>query len=252
MKQRDRSSVPHIATSAEREQLQATVGAWSTIVLVVTVNILWVVAKLLIGEGQLSGLNLMIFTLGGLAVVGWLSLLASSYRPGALFALLAWVTQTGIDDGEESRLESASTSAGRFQRATTNLWVPVTFQFWLVGWLIYASGGITSSPYLPVPVAMMIIGQSVYHVRPIQLDTGARLRDVLIFLWRVACFYGYPQLMFGSLLIALAMLHEYHPLAISPAPIAETIFIMQLSVSIGLYVAFIVRRVDRAAAPDVS
>jgi hypothetical protein len=249
--QRDRASMPNVVTGAEREQFQAAVGAWSTVVLVAAVNLIWGVAKLLTGKGQLSGINLMIFTLGGLTIIGWLGLLTSSYRPGALFALLARTTQTGPVEGDDGLLNNgAHVGPGRFQRAISNLWVPVTFQFWLVGWLIYASGGITSSPYVPVPVAMMIIGQSLYHVRPIGLRAEAKLRDVLAFLWRVACFYGYPQLMFGSLLIALAMLHEYLPLAASPAPIAETIVIMQLSVSIGLCVAFIVRRVDRAATPD--
>jgi hypothetical protein len=193
----------------------------------------------------------MIFTLGGLIIIGWLSLLASSYKLGALFALLARVTQAGPIESEEGAYDGAQEGPGRFQRAITNLWVPVTLQFWLVGWLIYASGGITNSPYIPVPVAMMIIGQSVYHVRPIQLGSDAKLHDVLVFLWRVACFYCYPQVMFGSLLLVLAILHEYLPPATGPAPIAETVFILQLSVSIGLYVAFIVRRVDRAAAPDV-
>ena len=250
MNQHGRISMPRIVTSAEREQFQATVGAWLTVVLVVTVDVIWVVVKLLTGQGQLSGINLMIFNLGGLIIIGWLGLLASSYKLSALFALLARVTQASPVEGEEGSCDTAEKDPGRFQRAITNLWVPVTLQFWLVGWLIYASGGIVNSPYIPVPVAMMIIGQSVYHVRPIQLGANAKLRDVLIFLWRVTCFYGYPQLMFGSLLLVLAILHEYLPPTTGPAPIAETIFILQLSVSIGLYVAFIVRRVDRAAAPD--
>jgi hypothetical protein len=237
-----------LSLSGEREQLQATVGAWSTVILVVAVNILWVTAKLWFGDGQLSSIDLMIFTLGGLIAIGWLALLASSDKVGVLFALLEKVTEAGAAEGDQRAVDTTSIGPGRFRRVITNLWIPVTFQFWLVGWLIYASGGIAGSPYLPVPVAMMIIGQSVYHVRPIELGTDAKVRDVLMFIWRVVCFYGYPQLMFGSLLIVLAMLHEYHPLMRKPVPIAETIFIMQLSVSIGLCVAFVVRRADRAAA----
>lgn len=251
MSQRAHISTPYVVSSTERERLQATVGAWSTVILVVVVDVLWGMAKLWTGEGQLSGINLMIFTLGGLVIIGWLGLLASADKVGVLFALLEKVTQTaGTSDDGKGVLDSAG--PGRLQRAITNLWIPVTCQFWLVGWLIYASGGITSSPYIPVPVAMMIIGQSVYHVRPIQLGADAKFRDVVIFIWRVACFYGYPQLMFGSLLIALALLHEYHPLVVRPVPIAETIFIMQLSVSIGLCVAFVVRRADRSAAQGTS
>jgi hypothetical protein len=249
--QRVRISMPYVVSNAEREQLQATVGAWSTVILVVAVNILWGMAKLWVGEGQLSSINLMIFNLGGLIIIGWLGLLASSDKVGVLVALLEKVTQTGAAERNENALDT-TVAPGRFQQAFANLWIPVTCQFWLVGWLIYASGGITNSPYAPVPVAMMIIGQSIYHVRPIQLGADAKLRDVLIFIWRVARFYGYPQMMFGSLLIALAMLHEYHPLVTKPVPIAETIFIIQLSVSIGLCVAFVVRRADRFAAPGTS
>ncbi len=96
---------------------------------------------------------------------------------------------------------------------------------------------------------MMIIGQSVYPAPSIHLGDRPTLREALVWLWRVACYYGYPQLMFGSLLVALALFQEYRPLVIKPAPVAETIFITQLSLFISICVVFVTRRADRAAAP---
>jgi hypothetical protein len=241
----------YIASDSEREQIRATIGAWSTVLLVFTVNLLWAIAKLLTGEGQLSGIDLGIFTIGGLVIVGWLSLRAAGDKLEVLLGLLARVTQMSAAEGECAQ-RSRDVSRGRLQIALSNLWIPVTCQFLLVGWLIYASGGIPDSPYLPVPVAMMIIGQSVYHVPYIELRSNPRLRDVLVFLWRVIRFYGYPQLMFVSQMIGVALLQICVPLASRPVPIAETILTTQLSVSLGLCVAFVARRVDRAAAPGTS
>jgi hypothetical protein len=249
--QRSHISMSYVTSSSEREQLQATIGAWSTVLLIVIVDVLWVIAKVLVGEGQLSGVNLGIFTIGGLIIVGWLSLWAAAENVGVLLGLLARVTQMSTSECERA-LRGRHVSRGRFRRALSNLWIPVTCQFLLVGWLIYASGGIPDSPYLPVPVAMMIIGQSVYHVPRIELCTNPGSRDVLIFLWRVVRFYGYPQLMFVSQMIGVAVLQICEPLASRPVPIAETILTTQLSVSLGLCVAFVARRVDRAAAPGTS
>jgi hypothetical protein len=246
--QRSCMSMLHIASNAERDQLQATIGAWLTVVLVVIVNTLWVMAKLLVGHGQLSGVNLTIFTIGGLIIIGWLGLWAASDKVDTLFLLLAKVTRAGTAEGDADVLDTRDFIPGRFRCIIANLWIPVTLQFLLVGWLIYASGGITNSPYGPVLVVMMAIGQSVYHAPGIELGAEAKMRDVLIFIGRVARLYVYPQLMFMSLLIALVLLQEHHPLVTRPIPPGEMIFTLQLCIFVSMCVVFITRRTDRAMA----
>jgi hypothetical protein len=247
--QRSRISALHIASSTERDRLQATIGAWLTVVLVVIVNLLWVTASLLVGEAQLSAINLMIFTLGGLIIIGWLGLRAASDKVDTLVLLLARITRIGAAEGDVDALDARDVIPGRFRSFAANLWIPVTLQFLLVGWLIYASGGLTNSPYGPVLVVMMAIGQSVYHAPAIELGAEAKMRDVLVFIGRVTRLYVYPQLMFVSLLVGLVLLQEHHPLVTKPTPPAEMIFTLQLCIFVSMCVVFITRRADRAMAP---
>lgn len=189
---------------------------------------------------------------------------ASSDEIHKLIVLLARAIRPGpVDDDEDfddtdfddvdfddvDFLDARDFVPRRFRRVMANLWIPVTLQFWLVGWLIYASGGLKNSPYSMVLPAMLIIGQSVYPTSPIRLGADPRPRDFLVFVWRMACYYGYPQLMFGSLLVALVLLQEYHPLVTKPAPAAETIFVTQVSIFVVMCVVFVTKRLDRAAAP---
>ncbi|MFZ1153891.1 MAG: hypothetical protein WAN93_03190 [Solirubrobacteraceae bacterium] len=252
MNQRSRISALHIASNLERDRLQATIGAWLTVVLVVTVDFLWVMARLLTGKGQLSAINLLVFTLGGLVIVGWLGLRAASDKVDTLMLLLARVTRIGAAEGDIDALDARVEIPGRFRSLVANLWIPVTLQFILVGWLIYASGGLTNSPYGPVLVVMMAIGQSVYHAPAIELGAEVKMRDVLIFIGRVTRLYVYPQLMFVCLLIALVLLQEHHPLVTRPTPPGEMIFTLQLCIFVSMCVVFITRRADRAMAPGAN
>lgn len=210
----------------------------------------WVVAKTISGEGQFSSIDFMIFDMGCFAAVGWLSLLASTDTLKALLGRLeraAGAVQASAA-GEQS--DPGGGEHGLLACALTNLWVPVTFLFLLATWLVYASGGLANSPFISLPVTMMIVGQSVYCVPAIRLPAKPRSRDLLIFVGCVLRFYWYPQLLFASMLVALALLQRYHPLRTSPAPTAETMLATQLNLSIGMCVAFLARRFDRTATAN--
>jgi hypothetical protein len=242
---RRRISLPYVASNTVTGRMQATLAAWLTIALLVLVDAYWVTGYLFTGEGQLSTSNLLLVNTAGLLIVGWFSLLASAEETDALLALLAKPSDA---PGREPAQPAAEHPDPRgLLRVLTNLWIPVTFQFALVGGLLWASGG-PYSPFVVVPSAMVFIGQSVYRVPSIELCEQPNVRDLLLFAWRVIRFYAYPQLIFASLLGVVALLQIYHPLRTRPAPIAETMLATQLTLSIGMCVVFVARRSDRAGA----
>jgi len=233
---------------AFHDSAKAMFGAVSTFVLLITVCLIFVFEKPLFGQNQLTPTGLDYFIKGGAGIIAWLFLRASSEEIHSLFVMLARAMRIGGED-DTDYLDNRDIVPRRLRRIVTNLWIPVTLQFSLVWWLIYASGGLANSPYTSVLLAMMLIGQSVYPAAPIGLGSDPRLRDFFVFIGRMARYYAYPQLMFGSLLIGLALLQQYHPMVTRPAPAAQTIFVTQVSIFVSMCVLFITRRLDRTVAP---
>jgi hypothetical protein len=231
--------------------MKSMFGAVSTFVLLVIVCVISIFELPVFGQTQLAFVGLEYFLVGGIFIIGWFILLSDADRICGLFALLAKTIRPASAGVQLDLFKIENVSPGRFRRIITNHWIPVTFQFWLVGWLMYASGGL-ASPYMSVILGMMIIGQSIYP--PPSIGSGGRLtpRQIFLSFWRVVCYYGYPQLLFGSLLIAVALLQQYYPLVTTLPPFAETIFIGQVTLSISFYVVFVTRSSDRMGTPRAS
>jgi hypothetical protein len=236
---------PYVASNTERGRLLATLGAWSTVALLIVVDVFIAAADGLASDNRVSGLDLLTFNMGGLLIAAWLSLLASSDKLDVMLTRLAKATQESADGERRDLPETEAQNPGLLFRILTNLWLPVTFQFLLAGWLVHGSGGLGSSPFVSLPVTMMIIGQSVYDLPSIELsDPGAR--PLAVFVWRVLRFYAYPQLLFAFIMVTLGLLQIYEPTHTRPAPLAETMIATQLNLSIGMWVAFLARRFDQA------
>jgi hypothetical protein len=238
---------PYVASNTERGRLLATLGAWSTVALLVVVDVFIAASEWLAGDSRVSGLDLLVFNMGGLLIAAWLSLLSSSDKWDVMLSRLAKVTAEGAGGERRHLPESGRYRPGLLFRVLTNLWLPVTFQFLLAGWLVYASGGLGGSPFVSLPITMVIIGQSVYHLPLIELS-GPGPRALVAFVWRVMLFYAYPQLLFAFIMVALVLLQIYEPTHTGAAPLAETMIATQLNLSIGMCVAFLARRFDQAGA----
>lgn len=222
--------------------MKSLFGAVSTFVLLVIVCLISMFEATVFGQTQLASIGLQYFVAGGVFIIGWFILLSDSDRISALFALLAKTIRPTPPDVPDVP-EGESPSPGRFRRIITNHWIPVTFQFLLIGWLMYASGGLVS-PYTPVIVGMMMIGQSIYPTPSIGPVGKLTVRKLLLSFWRVGCYYGYPQLLFGSVLVTVALLQKYHPLVRTLPPFSEVIFTSQLSLFISMCVVFVTRSAD--------
>jgi hypothetical protein len=225
--------------------MKSLFGAVSTFVLLVIVCLISMFEARVFGQTQLAPIGLQYFLAGGVFIIGWFILLSDADRICGLFALLARTIRPSPPGVQLDLFKAEHASPGRFRRVITNHWIPVTFQFCLVGWLMYASGGLVS-PYTPVIVGMMMIGQSIYPTPSIGPGGGMTVRQLLLSFWRVGCYYGYPQLLFGSVLVAVALLQEYHPLVTTLPPFAEMIFTSQLSLFISMCVVFVTRSADGA------
>lgn len=229
------------------DQVKATFGAAWTVFLLVVVDLLRPVESPVFGHAQLLWLGLVVFNAGALLLVAWFCLLGAANEFDALFALLTRVMRAGMGGHEGSVLNTGRAAPGRLRRAVTNLWIPVTLQFILAGWLIYASGGFTKSPYNSVPIVMMLIGQSVYAIPSIGFNANIKLLDVLVVLpSRLARAYCYPLSMLVLLLVVLLLLQQHHPLQSRSAPPAEMAFTALLNLFFGMCVVFVTRRADQA------
>jgi hypothetical protein len=232
--------------------INAMFGAVLATVLLFLVCLISVLEKPLLGENQLTPMGLDYFIKSQAVVIAWLFVVAVPEEIHGLFVLIAKAIRTDSDEDDIDVLDNKDVAPGCFRRFLTNLWVPVTLQFWVAGWLIYASGGLANSPYTPILPPMMIIGQSIYPIPLIELGVGAKPSDFILCLGRLVCYYRYPLLMFASLLVTLTLLQESHPLVTKPGPKAETIFTTLLSLFVSMCAVFISRRLDRTAAPGTS
>jgi hypothetical protein len=225
------------------ESMQATIGALLTIVLLVLVDLLWAFEKLSYGQSELPAVGIYVFNCGGLFISVWFCVLASREKIDTLLNMFAGATRTDIPAGDAEVLDVEN--VGGSSRFITNPWIPVTLQFLLAGWLIYASGGITNSPYSSVLIAMMLIGQSLYMTPSVTYDAHAKLLGAPAFMGGFARAYWYPLLMFVSLLVGLVWLQAHHPLMRRPAAAGEMFATTLLNLLVSMCVVFVTRRVDR-------
>jgi hypothetical protein len=203
---------------------------------------------------QTPTLALLSFVLLELVLIVYYGAVAASDRFQDLLRLLARAARTGVSSDVErcsAAEEGPASAAGFARRLLTNLWVPVTGNFLVVGYLIYVSGGIANSAYSQVPIAMMLIGQSVYDVpAAIDLSSGRRVPRVLVFVWRVAVLYAYPLCLMAFLLACLLLLQRYAPLVSTPVPGVETGLTTLVMLLASMCVTFITRKADRVSAAE--
>jgi hypothetical protein len=183
------------------------------------------------------------FTIGAYVLIAYFLVLAN---PNGIRALQRSLARATGKPAEASREEPIG-APGRLELLLADPWVPVTLEFLLVGWLIYASGGVIDSPYSPVPIGMVVIGQSVYDVRPIAFDAKAGLlRAIAVFAARVAGQYWYPLSLSVSLLIGLEALQQWHPIVQRTAVPGELAFTSLFSMFVCMCTTFVTRCADRA------
>jgi hypothetical protein len=225
------------------DRMQALFGAISTFALLTVVTTMSLLEYLSRGHKQITLFHLAIFGLGACGIMLWLVLRGTSDRFAVLMML---ATSRRIDSALNSERYAgcARLGPGRVRRALRNLWVPVTLQFALAGWLVYASGGISNSPYNMVPIVMLLIGQSVYVTPEVDLlDT--RPRHILIYVRDFARAYCYPLAMFVLLTTAVVLLQEHHPLVTRPAPLYEHYATMLVDAFLSMLVVHATRRADQ-------
>jgi hypothetical protein len=228
------------------DRLKAAMAAAANAFFLVAVTTIWAVESSAFDTHQLPGVSPFLFAIGELLVIVYFGALAASDRFGALVEMLVRAARSGIS---KDPLDGARRNAGggRVGRLLTNLWTPVTLNFVLAGGLIYASGGVVNSPYSQVPIAMMLIGQSVYGVPPVELSHHPRTPRIVVFAGAVARLYLYPLLIMVSLEVSLVVLQATHPLVTTPPPTAELLVTTLISLFAGMCVTFVTRRADRAA-----
>ena len=208
---------------------------------------IWAVESLIFDGRQLAGVSLVPFIIGELLLVVYFAALAASDRFGALVEILVRAARSGIaKDG--ARAEPEGRAGGRVRRLLTNLWTPVTLNFVLAGGLVYASGGVVNSPYNQVPIAMFLIGQSIYEVPPIELRHHERIPRIVVFAATLARLYVYPLFLIVLLELSVVGLQATHPLVTTSAPPALVLVSILITLFAGMCVTFVTRRADRANA----
>jgi hypothetical protein len=237
---------PGLDDPAFDDHLKALFGALSTWVLMLIVIVISTAESVFLGHTQISLVDLAIFVFAGFAIAQWLLLRGTTDRFGALLLLFAAVVRVPDRQGDLGSFRGPT--HGRIGRALGNLWIPVTFQFALAHWLIYASGGVMNSPYTAVPAVMMLIGQSVYPAPLVELPK-ANARELFKFCGRFARYYAYPFCMLVSMQAIVVLLQERYPLVTRPAPPFEIVLTTLVAVFSGYLVAHVTRRAaDRPVA----
>lgn len=230
------------------DRLKAAMAAAANLFFLVAVSTIWVIETSAFDTHQLPGVSPLLFAIGELLLAVYFSALAASDRFGVLVEMLVCAARSGISKHSSDGAREDDLGAGRVRRLLTDLWTPVTLNFLLAGALIYASGGVVNSPYSQVPIAMMLIGQSVYRVPPVELSQHPRIPRVVVFAASVARLYRYPILIMISIEASLVVLQATHPLVTTPAPTAELLVTTLISFFAGMCVTFVTRRADRAGA----
>lgn len=240
-----RAANSHLALKRPKfdSKLKAGLAVVSNIVLLLAVNIIYALDDLL-GKGQITLIPLLIFDLLSLLLIVFYGAVVTSDTIGSL---VGWLVRVVSGDVRAKNVFATDPVEAESQ-LLCNLWIPVTLNFLLAGYLIYMSGGITGSPFGQVPIAMMLIGQSVYDAPRIDLTTQARLPQPVLFLCEVARLYAYPLCLMVGLLAGLLAAQTYAPLETAPAPsleIAATGFVVLFA---SMCVTFVTRRADQLAS----
>lgn len=229
------------------DRLKAAMAAAANVMFTSVVVLMWGLEGPLFGGHQLYGSSPLLFVIFALVMVLYYGALASADRFGRLVDMLVQAAARGILAEHAETNPQRPSATGRARAIAANLWVPVTLNFLLAGWLIYASGGILNSPYASVPIAMMLIGQSVYGVPPIDLRGRSRLPRLVVFVLAILRLYLYPLALIVTIEVALVALQRLHPLVRSPAPSAEFVISTLLILLASMCVTFVTRRADQAS-----
>jgi hypothetical protein len=231
--------------------LKAMFGAAAMFVYWGIVAIFTTVEPEVFGERQLSWDRFSIFTLGALALIVYFFLLATLEHVKALFDLFTSAIRGGATEDDDPLPHARDTGGRWWWRVVTNPWMPVTLSFVLAGWLTYATGGLANSPYVSVPFAMVMIGQNVYLVRPIERGGGGVIA-LARFVGHVIRLYWYPLLVLASLMLGVTMLQASRPLVTRPAPQPEVALATFVSFFLSMCVTLVTRLSDRNAAQRAS
>jgi len=225
--------------------MKLTVAIASNLAFLPAVVLLWALELPMFASHQLRGIDLIAFVIGELLLVVYYGLLLEPEASTTFLDLLTQAARSGVPATDGAGPPESARQRVRLHRLITNLWTPVTLNFWLVGWLIYATGGITKSPYSGVPLSMIIIGQSVYAVPPMELRPSGRVPRLLVFLWSVGRLYSSSLLVVVSLLVTLVLLGSYLPVERRSAPTGEILLVMLVSLFASMCVTFVTRRNDQ-------
>lgn len=181
----------------------------------------------------LSTKVLYAYNIAALAIALWAGWLATRARAAEMVASFVGASDPG-EPAERRSGKSLRALLGPAGRAALSPWVPVTGMFLLAGWLIYRSGGTLASPYAPVPLVMMAVGQSVYETPTLRFRRDAGLSNAPILLRDVVVHYRYPIFLFAVAEIGPIVLGAP---AARPAPQGMTVFTSMLAIVICMAVA---------------
>jgi hypothetical protein len=233
----------HQVESAFDDSSKAVFGAAAVFLYWLIVTFIWLAEAPVFDRHQLTGQGLTTFTIGALAVIVWFSLLAMRDKLGVLLEMFRRVTRSNADECHST--PTPRTHCPPSSGVAANPWIPVTLTFLLAGWLIYVSGGITNSPYGQIPVAIVLIGQNVYKLPPIDYNPTGRLFGLPSFLRGVVRVYWYPIVLVALILVALTGLQAYAPVVRRAAPLGEILLTTFLTLLVCMCVTFVTRHSDR-------
>lgn len=153
-------------------------------------------AEATFGSGScLSTHDLYLFNIAALGIVVWLGSLATLEPAREMLARFVATAEPGLQTCQSSRRRARGSTRACLRllgKAASSRWIPVTGEFVLAGWLIYRSGGTLASPYAPVPLVMMAVGQSLYHPPALRFRRDAGFSNVSILVRDVLLHYRYP------------------------------------------------------------
>jgi hypothetical protein len=143
--------------------------------------------------------DLYLFNIAALAIAVWLGSLAT--LDPAREMLARFVAGAETKEPPRERAQGSARAASRLGSAAGSRWIPVTGEFVLAGWLIHRSGGTLASPYAPVPLVMMAVGQSLYHTPALRLRRDAGFSNVSILVRDVLMHYRYPMFLCAAAMV---------------------------------------------------
>jgi hypothetical protein len=181
-------------------------GASLTVTWMLITDIVSTVEATFASGSCLSTHDLYLFNIAALAIAVWLGSLATLDLVREMLA--RFVAGAEAKEPPRGRARGSARSASRLSSAVSSRWVPVTGEFVLAGWLIYRSGGTLASPYAPVPLVMMAVGQSLYHKPALRLRRDAGFSNVSILVRDVVMHYRYPIVLCAAAMVGPIVLRS--------------------------------------------